>query len=201
MRMIRAKFFLAMMAAAVMVGACETAPPGSSFPDLTYEHLGAIGLDVGSISVANHYVAPLARPHVEHLAPVRPAAAMTRWVKDRLRARGQGKSKGNRLKVTIRNASIVEVPLRVTGGVRGAFTTDQSHRYDAALEVVIELFNATGFQLALIKSQAKRYQTVAEGTPMAARERVWFEITEAMMKDINAQLEKNIRTYLGDYLR
>lgn len=201
MRMNRAKIFLAMMIVAVMVGACETAPPESNFPELTYGHLGTIGLDVGSITVVNHYVAPLARPHVEHLSPVRPAAAMTRWVKDRLRARGQGKSKGNRLKVTIRKASIVETPLRVTGGVRGAFTTDQSHRYDAVLEVVIEIFNPTGFQLARIKSSANRYQTVGEGTSLAARERVWLEITEAMMKDINAQLEKNIRTYLGNYLR
>lgn len=201
MRMFRAKIFLAMMAAAVMVGACETAPPGSNFPELTYGHLGTIGLDVGSITVVSQFVSPLKRPYVEHLSPVRPAAAMTRWVKDRLRARGRGKSKGNRLRVTILNASITEVPLRVTGGVRGAFTTDQSHRYDAVLEVVIEIFNPTGFQLALIKSQAKRYQTVAEGASLAARERVWFEITEAMMKDINAQLEKNIRTYLGDYLR
>ncbi len=201
MRMIRAKIFLAMMIVAVMAGACETAPPASNFPELTYGHLGVIGLDVGSITVVNHYVAPLKRPHVEHLAPVRPAAAMTRWVKDRLRARGQGKSKGNRLKVTIRNARIVETPLSVTGGFRGAFTTDQSHRYDGALEVVIEVFNAAGFQLARIKSNAKRYKTVAEGTPLAVREQVWFEITEAMMKDINGQLEKNIRTYLGNYLR
>ncbi len=201
MRMIRAKIFLTMMMAAVMAGACETAAPGSNFPELTYSHLGKIDLDVGSITVVNHYVAPLARPHVEHLSPVRPAAAMTRWVKDRLRARGQGKSKGNRLKVTILNASIVESPLKVRGGFRGAFTTDQSHRYDAALDVVIEVFNATGFQLARIKSNAKRFKTVGEGTSVAARERVWLDITEAMMQDINTQLEKNIRTYLGNYLR
>lgn len=199
--MLRVKTLAAGLLIAVMVGACETAPPDANFPELTYAHLGAIGLDVGTIDVVSTYVSPLKRPHVEHLSPVRPAAAMTRWVKDRLKARGQGKSKANRVRVTIKDASIVEVPLRVRGGIRGAFTTDQSHRYDAALEVVIQVFSAKGFQQALITSRAERHRTVGEGTSLAARERVWFEITEAMMKDINAELEKNIRAYLGNYLR
>lgn len=179
------------------LGACETTPPRATYPDLTYGHHGKIALEVGEIEIASGYVPPLKAPHVEHLAPVQPEAAMRRWVKDRLEA-----SRPNgRARVTIKDARIVAVPLEVTRGIRGFFTTDQSERYDAALEMVIEILGPGGVQQGFVRARAERSRTVAEGTPLADRERVWFEITEALMNELNVELERSIRKHLARFVR
>ncbi len=183
--------------ALVSLGACETTPPQATYPALTYGHLGAIGLDVREIQIVSKYVAPLNAPNVEHLAPVGLGDTMRRWARDRLKARGGT----GRARVTINKASIIEVPLKVSGGFRGAFTTDQSERYDAGAEMIIEILDERGIQKAFVKGEAERQRTVPEGAPPARRERVWFELVEALMNDLNGALDRNIRVYFARYIR
>ena len=45
-----------------------------------------------------------------------------------------------------------------------------------------------------------RTRTVREDASLHDRKRIWFEMTEALMKDFNAEMEKNIRQHLGGYL-
>ncbi len=179
------------------LGACTTAPPAAQYPDLTYGHHGKIALDVGEIEIVSQYVPPLKPPHVEHLAPVQPEEAMRRWVRDRLEAtRPNG-----RARVTIKDARIVEVPLELTRGIRGFFTTDQSERYDAALEVVVEILDLRGLPQGFVRVRAERSRTVSEDASLADRERVWFEITEALMNELNTELESSIRKHLARFVR
>jgi hypothetical protein len=179
------------------LGGCETTPPKATYPALTYGHHGVIGLDVRKIQIVSKYAAPLKAPNVEHLAPVGLADTMERWARDRLKARGGT----GRARVTIIKASIIEVPLKVRGGFRGAITTDQSERYDAGAEMIIEILDERGIQKAFVKGAAERTRTVAEGVPPAQRDRVWFELVEALMNDLNGSLDRNIRVYFARYIR
>ena len=47
-----------------------------------------------------------------------------------------------------------------------------------------------------LRSRAERRQSVAEDISLAERERIWFTMTEALARDLNAELERNIQTGL-----
>lgn len=179
------------------LGGCETPAPKPVFPDLTYGHMPVFSLDVARIEIEQTYRAPAARPNVDHLFPVKPGTAAVRWLRDRLQAVGSART----AVATVQRAAVVEVPLKKTPGVRGSFTVDQSERYDAALEVQIRIIANNGHQEAVISVQVERSRTVPEDITIDGRQRVWFEMTEAMMNDLNAQLERQIRTHFTKYLR
>ena len=180
-----------------ILASCETPPPKSQFPELSYSHLEKIRLDVAGIDIKRAYKPPGRKPHVEHQFPVVPVAAVERWVRDRLRAVGATR----RAVVTIREASVIEVALPLTRGVRGAFTIDQSERYDGTIDIMVEIVEADGRQKAMARVRAKRSKTVPEGIPIHDREKMWFDLTEALMNDLNASIERQLRQHLARYLR
>jgi hypothetical protein len=52
-----------------------------------------------------------------------------------------------------------------------------------------------------VSSRTSRSRSVPENASLNDREKVWFEMTEAMMNDINGSLERQIREHLGAFLR
>ncbi len=180
-----------------LLTACETTVPTKQFPDLRYTHLPAISLAVSRVEVVEQYQSSTVKPHVEAEFPVLPVRAASRWVRDRLSAVG-GR---DFVRATVTKASVVEVPLKRSSGVRGAFTKDQSERYDATLAVKIEIFDSGGKQRGIVSSEATRSQTVSEDISLADREQVWFRMTEAMMNDLNGSLEKQLREHFKRWLR
>ena len=125
-----------------------------------------------------------------------PYNALRQWGLDRLRATGDS----DRARLVILDASIVETKLAVTGGIKGAFTRDQAARYDGKLVAMIEIIDAAGRQRAFATARAERSQTVPEGTTVAEREKVWFTLTEDLMRQINEQLESNIARHLRAHM-
>ncbi|MBM3486529.1 MAG: hypothetical protein FJX67_07830 [Alphaproteobacteria bacterium] len=193
----RRSVVLALLATGLAVSGCAQPPPVFRFDPPSFAARGPIRLDVARIEVVRDYVAPAAKPHVDHLFRVTPAAAAERWADDRLRAAGTAGT----ARAIVRTASVVEVPLPRTGGLRGAFTTDQTERYDAVLEMRIEVVGGRGARRGLVAARAERSRTVAEDITLQGRERVWHEMTEALMTDLDASLERQIREHLGDMLR
>jgi hypothetical protein len=185
---------LAAAAAGTLAG-CNAPPQRYEFPELTYTHLPPIRLDVAVVDVVDSYRAPRVAPNVEHLFPTPPATAMARWARDRLVAAG---SNGGAL-FTILRADVVEVPLTRTTGIKGVFTTDQTYRYDATLEIRLDAENTSGLRRGSITARATRSRTVAEDMTLNERERLWFDMTEALMRDIGAEIEKQIDAYLAAF--
>jgi hypothetical protein len=192
---LRPRFIAAVLL--LLVAGCSTPPERYPFADLTYGHLPPIRLDVAVVDVVNDYRAPLRAPNVEHLFPVRPADAARRWARDRLVPVGSS----GVARFTILQASVVEVPLDRSGGLQGFLTKDQSERYDAVIEVRLDLENAGGLRTGTVMARAARSQTVAENATLNERERVWYALTEALMNDLNAELERNIDLHLQRFLR
>ncbi|MGF1612281.1 MAG: hypothetical protein ACFCUQ_23020 [Kiloniellales bacterium] len=193
----RALLSLALLApAAALLGACDTPPRRSDFPDLTYQHLPKLRFDVREVEVVEAYRSPGAPPNVEHLFPVRPAAAAANWGRDRLVAAGNWR----RLRYSVRDASAIEVPLKVSEGLTGAFKVEQSERYELHLTVELQVIGDTGLTEGTATVNAMRSVTVPEDITLHQRERVWFRLTEDVMKDLNAQLEKTLPNVLGQFL-
>ncbi len=189
---------LATLAAIVcLLAGCAKELKTPGFPQISFAHLEPISLNVLRIEVENRYVSPAMRPNVEHEFPVSPAKAALNWARDRLRADGLG----GVARVIVRRASVVEVPLKRTTGVKGAFTRDQSERYDAVINMMVELRDANGNVRVTAESTAKRSRSVSENLSLNDREKIWFEITEKMMADLNTALERQIRIHMKEWIR
>ena len=182
---------------AVLLLACETTVTPKQFSELRYTHLPAISLAVARIEVVNQYQSSAQKPHVEAEFPVLPAMVASNWLRDRLSAVGGA----GVVRATVTKASVVEVPLKRSSGIRGAFTNDQSERYDGTLAVKINIFDSRGDLLGTVSSEAKRSQTVSEDLSLAEREQVWFRMTENMMNDLNGSLEMQVREHFRRWLR
>ena len=179
------------------VAGCETPVNQRSFPEQTFQHLPPISLDVREIDIVHLFEPPLNPPHIEHEMPVPPHIAVERWVVDRLRATGTS----GRAVVTIRDASVVEARLKRLGGIKGTFTTEQSERYDAKVEVIIEATDDKGLRSANAVATSLRNRTVPENATLRERRTLWYELTEKLMSDFDRTFETQIRKHLAAFLK
>ncbi len=176
---------------------CEATVPSRTFPELTYQHLGLIELDVGSVERKSSYKSPMTSPNVDHLFPTPPLDALNKWAAERLIASGSK----DVARFTIVEASVKESALEKKKGLEGAFTKEQSERYEARLEAILEILDETGHSKGFASANVSRSITVREDATVNDREQAWFNLTEALMKDINVEMEKNISQYLGGWLK
>ncbi len=180
----------------VFLAACETPVVTQTLPELTYGHLSQFTLDVADIAVAAKYLPPMKAPNVDHLFPTPPGKALRRWAADRLTAGGRRGS----ARFVIIDARVTETALKVDKSFTGAFTKQQTRRYDATVEVSLEVLDDRGFRKGFANARVMRSRTLGEDASINDRDRMWFDLIEALMRDFNAELEKNIRQYLSGYL-
>ena len=182
-------------AALGLLAACAMDDPSDRFAQLTYQHRPDINLDVGEIQIEQAYVTPGQPPNVDHRFPVQPKDAAVRWAQDRLVARGDRLA----FRYIVREASAVERPLPVSGGITGMLTTQQSERYE--LHIVIEMQVLDGRQIqGNARAEARRSITVAEDSSLREREEIWYRLTEQTMRDLDQQLERTIREAFFPYI-
>lgn len=192
----RGNFAPLLMAMFLLVG-CEASVPSQRLPDLTYSHLRPLTFDVGAVVTTLDYKAPLAAPNVDHLFPVPPADAVRRWVNGRIKSGG---SAGD-VRIVIVDASVVESKLALEKGLTGAFTKEQSERYQARIEALLEIRDNSGIRVGFVQTSVTHSTTVREDANVNERELAWFQLTEALMNDFDAEMEKNIRLYLPGWLK
>jgi hypothetical protein len=183
------------LAALALAGCSSAPPPPPRFPEIVFSG-EPIKLAVAAIDIVEAYQPPLAKPHVEHLFPISPEHMAARWPKDRLVPAGGSL----RARYTVKEAGVTEIELPRTEGIRGVFTKDQGWRYDAALDVVLDIVDERGFAVGTVTAHAERSQTVAEDVTLAQRDEAWYAMTQAMAKDLNAELERNIRANLARFI-
>ena len=186
----------ALLLASVVTG-CTPAPTAPAHPEIRFADKPPILLDVARIDIVETYRPPLKAPNVEHLFPVRPSQAARQWARDRLRAGGTT----GRAEAVVRDASATETALKRTEGVRGAFTTDQAERYDAAITISVHVLDSLGKELANASATARYSRTVAEDVTLNERERVWHRMTTAMMHALDKALEGEMKRSLTAYLK
>jgi len=193
------RLVLAAGLAVFALSACQSTPPRPAPRPIDFSNFGPILLNAGSVDVVNAY-RPMGGTHVEDRSAVPPAEAVRRWASERLQATGGP----GRVRVTIKDASIVEVPLPRTQGVKGYFTTDQAQRYDGRIEVEVagESQDSAGAVFrGMTKSTVTSSTSVAENIALADREATFLDITRRMIEDLNARLDAGIRKDLAPMVR
>lgn len=185
------------LACALALGACENKPPVQKLPEISFADKAPFRIDVGQLEIVPEYVSPAKRPNIEHLMPVSPEAATVRWAQDRLRPIGRS----GYARVIIRDAKVIEVPLQVDKGFSGMFKDQQAARFDGSLDVAVQILDERHLPVADVVARATRTKTVAEGASLNERDRVLYEISESMIRDIDSQMDGLIRTYLNRWVQ
>ncbi|MBY0430695.1 MAG: hypothetical protein K2Q10_05820, partial [Rhodospirillales bacterium] len=179
--------------ALVALAGCHTTPPQQRLPTLSFSQFRPYRLNVGQIEVVSEFQAPLRDPHIEHVVPLPPEEAAKRWVQERLQPMGTH----GFARFIIRDARFVERPLQVDKGIKGLFKTEQEARYEAGLDVVVQILDDRHMPLADVQAKASRSRTLTEGTTLNQRDRVWYEMSESLIMEINTQLDSLLPQYLG----
>lgn len=177
-----------------LLAACTTPPERPMFADITFEHRPDIEMDVADIVVKKEYAAPMQAPHVDHLFPIEPGRALMSWGQDRLVSMGdQGVAT-----YAVTDASAIVEDLGTDQSLSDYFTTEQAERYTLkmAVRLTVEHPGGTGS----IRVTGQRATTVPEGASLNDRERTWYEMTEKLMADMDAELETTLREELSRYV-
>lgn len=169
------------------------------YPEITFDNLPPIQLDVAEIVINNPYQEPLELPHVGEQFPVSPSRAARRWVEDRLRAVG---STGQAV-VTIVESGAVEQELERTSGVTGLLTKDQAQSYEIAIEMTIEADASTegGQRKSSATMRVTKKTSVAEDATMNEREATWYKLTQNAMNNFNEAMEKQIGKTMSGFMK
>ena len=187
----------AVVLAALSASACQnTKPPMQKLPEISFANLRPFNLDVGQLEIVSEYVSPGRSPNVEHLMPVSPEGAAQRWAQDRLKPMGRS----GFARVVIKDARVIEVPLAVDKGFTGAFKKEQEMRYDARLDVAVQILDARNMVVGEAVAAATRSRTVPEGMTLNERDRILYDISESLAKDIDQQMNQLIPNYFGRWL-
>ena len=185
------------LALAALAG-CRDAPPSMHFAELTYAHRPPFRVDAARLEIVDEFVAPLAPPHVEHLAPAQPAIVLRRWATDRVVPAG---SPERIARFVIRDARITETALPRPGGLRGQVTTNPSERYECSLAAALEMRSQRGnFREGFAEARATRARTVTDDITLAERDRALYELVEQTMIDFDAEIERQIRSAMPLFL-
>lgn len=184
--------FLAAAAAVGLLSACQTAPPAPKVDAANFAAFAPIMLDVARVDVVDNARRPAGSADASIAVP--PAEGARRWAQARLQAAGRD----GFVRLTIREAAIVESQLPKTGGVKGMFTNEQTTRYDAriAVEITAEKPSADGLR-ASTQANASRFITLPENTSLAGREAALQNLSNRLLEDLNARLDAGVRRDLG----
>ncbi len=183
-------------AGAMALASCGSPPPHPQYPDIRFSNEQPIALAVGTVTLREDYTSSSEPPHVEQQFPVTPMHTLENWAHDRLSASGGP----DRAVVDVTDASVIEVALPRTSGMRGWFTTDQSERYDTTIQVTINIVDPTGLVVRTATVRAARSQSVAENISPDQRDQTWYDMTKDIMAAFDRQMESEIRNHFTGFV-
>lgn len=189
---------LAVLGLSLAVAACSTPLEKSILPEITFEGQPKLIFAASSVETILEYQPTAQPPHIELAIPQPPASVATRWTRDRI---ALDNSQQNRVTVVVRKASVTEVDLKKTPGLRGSFTEDQIARFDTEVEMAVEVRDARGFRVGEAQASARRSNSMSEKATLNDRDRLIHALVRETMMDVNRELERNIRQYMPLYVR
>ena len=191
-----AVILLCLILSGLGLSACATPPPARNLEKISYSERPPIRLDVREIEIQRAYQPPNAAPNVDHLFPVPPAAGAQLWAADRLKAAGPSR----RARFIVREAPVIEIRLARSGGLTGAFTIEQSERYEARLVAELQILAEDDRVEASVTVEVTHFRTVPENLTLNERLRVWHQMTRSLLDEMDRQLDATIKEALTAYL-
>jgi hypothetical protein len=184
-RAVRLPLLLLLACPLLPLAACDDdTPPQTVFAPMRYDYLPVLHLNVGTITTVDNGRPGSVPGDMSGRAPTPPDQALLRMATDRLMAVG---SAGSAV-FTIDTASILHMP----GG-----------RLDGELDVHLDIVTANGQRAGYAEAHVHRSLTPASSDDdggNAGSPADLYTLTSQMMKDMNIELEFQIRHHLADWL-
>ena len=171
--------FASVLAAPLLPGCAEEAPP-ASYPPPSYDYLTTLRLNVGRIEIDDSWAPRGAARRVEHLAPVTPREALRRMAEDRIVAGGNA----GRAVFVIEDASIIRGP----------------RNYEASLAVRLDMADDAGNRLGQATARVVQVRPVRGESERAVRDELYAFVRE-LMNEMNVEFEFQIRRAMRDALQ
>ena len=197
--MMKRRTFLCALAGLTLT-ACATdqSVPGP-VAQLGFQHLPTIPLNVGRVTVTSEYKSPLKFPNVEHLFATSPEHALLDWAQTRLKASG-GAGNTAQAHFIVEDARVLETTLKKTEGLKGMFTYEPTSRFDAHVVARLDISGGADQNTGQVRVTSLRSVELSENATLAEREQAWMTLVEDSMADFNAQMDKQIKAYLAQWL-
>ena len=175
----RAFLFASVLAAPLLPGCAEEAPP-ASYPPPSYDYLTTLKLNVGRVEIDDSWAPRGAARRVEHLAPVTPREALRRMAEDRIVAGGNA----GRAVFVIEDASIIRGP----------------RNYEASLAVRLDMADDAGNRLGQASARVVQVRPVRGESERAMRDDLYAFVRE-LMNEMNVEFEFQMRRAMRDALQ
>ncbi len=182
---------------ALVLTACASGNDRATFPDLSFENLETVALGASSVTLTFASAPSRQPPHVEHMSPVSFCDVVSAWSNRRFAANGVGNT---RVVVTLELGTITERALDVDDGVRGMLKREQATEYEARVKVAVRALGPDGQQRAEAVAEAWQRRTLGENATLADRQTLLFEMVEATVMAMDAQLMPEMRQRFADYV-
>jgi hypothetical protein len=194
--MLSLKSIPVLLAAAVLLAACSTPPPGNAFPEQSWAHKPKIKLLVGEIVVEQSYRDRVEPPNAERQAPRTPSQEMRNWAQRRLLAAGSG----GRATLTISEGSILQTDLPAGKGTFSFFSSSAARRFQGTLIASLTITNGSGVTVGRVEAQARQTTELPQGMSLNEREEALFDMVQALLVNMDREMESQINRHLSDYL-
>lgn len=174
-----------------MLSACVQTPPTPTYPDITFNHLNKIPLDIAAITSTLSHADRFDGGHIEALTPISLGAMAANWANQRVEAAGES----GIFTFDVRRASIIQTDLETQKGVVGFFTVEQGTHYQADLEIIMEAIDENSGRKAVANSTITQSLTVAENLSLTERNKEIYSLIEATLTAMDQQLSNDISLY------
>lgn len=159
-----------------------------------FQDVAPIAIDANSMVVEVQKRPPTEYPHMGHRTTITFEQAVNLWAKSHFELTGAGE---NTLRITVREADLVEKLLPVKKGIAGWFRKDQSAEYTATLDLSVALIDANGQPQGSAEAKSLHSSTVPEGTTDAEKQALWAEMMKKMFENVDRELLPRIRQTLA----
>lgn len=173
--------FLAFLAISSLAGCSSTIEEGKPLPDLTFEHLAPLPVNVAVIEIVNRYT-PGSDPRDQSSSfPTPPDVVLRRYAENRLQAAG---AEGI-LKFVIEDASIHHSLVQPAGKFTGWLGINRKDLYEIFMKIRLYGITPDGQESTHAILNMKRSIAIPQGYTLAEKEEEKFKFLEVLMKDVD----------------
>ena len=187
--------FMAMFVAVSLLAGCQNAPPDTQTPQLVFDTLPQISMNVARIEIVDGYQPPMKAPNVDHLFKQPPRDVARRVLEKQLVANGSNHT----LRVIIEDASVIKKDLPVSQGFTGFFSNEESEEYISRVSLKFQLIadDTADRVVADAFVLSERTQTLLEDSSPAERDMAFFTLDENIMQDLRKGIEGSVKRTFG----
>ncbi len=183
------------MAVLLATAGCNLSPPADAVPELTFDQVQKVQLAVNKIDIIDNYQSPLKAPYAEQKFKQTPEEAVTLLVQKQLKAAGGA----NALRVVLEDASVIEENLPQPRDAAAIFAREAPKIYRAKISLRFEMYDEAAPDIVLGNANVTvtRNKSVMGDISLAERDQAFFDLNEALMKDVSSGLQTTVKETFG----